>query len=147
MSGLCMTKWKPWPHRPHLPLGKQKLQSFLGLANYYRCCVPHFASTMLPLTERLKGGGKGSKLVTLRPDTLQAFHSIKQALCHRTVLHTPIPNQPFLLHTDAYSTGLRAVLAQDTPQGERPIIYLSRKLSSAERKYALKRRPWQSTGP
>lgn len=119
------------------PTTCKELQSFLGLANYYQCFVPHFASTVSALTDQLKGGGKRSKPVILMPEALQAFHNIKDALCHQMVLHTPLSNQPFLFHMDASSTGLGTILAQDTPQGEWPIIFLSHKLSPTEYKYAV----------
>lgn len=54
-----------------------------------------------------------------------------------SILHTPMPNQPFILHTDASNTGIGAVLAQETTQGKRPIFYLSKKLTPTEKKYAI----------
>lgn len=44
---------------------------------------------------------------------------------------------PYVLHTEASSSGLGAVLAQPSHQGKHPIVYLSRKLSPTERKYAV----------
>lgn len=75
--------------------------------------------------------------MTLGPSDLQAFHDLKMSLCDHLILHTPLPNHPFILHTDTSSNGLGMVLAQETPQRERPIYFLSRKLSPTETKYAV----------
>lgn len=71
-----------------LPTIRMELQSFLGLANYYRCFVPHFASTTAPLTDLLRGIGKANKPVTLNTDALRAFQDIKMAVCSQTIVHT-----------------------------------------------------------
>lgn len=51
------------------------------------------------------------------------------------VLHTPIPDGPFVVYMDALNVGLGAILTQHTPQGERPIYFLSRMLSLAGKRY------------
>ncbi len=45
-------------------------------------------------------------------------------------------NCPFLLQTDASNTGLGAVLSQVQDGEEHPVIYISRKLTPAEQRYA-----------
>ncbi|KAL1265127.1 hypothetical protein QQF64_003154 [Cirrhinus molitorella] len=52
------------------------------------------------------------------------------------VLRAPDFSYPFLLQTDAFDTGLGAVLSQVQGGEEHSILYISRKLSPAERKYA-----------
>lgn len=108
----------------------------MGLANYYCRFIPDFAILSIPLTDLLKGG-KGAKPIHLRAMALTAFHDLKRALCEQTKLHTPLPDLPYILHMDASSTGLGAVLAQDTPQGERTIYYLTSKLTPTQHKYAV----------
>ncbi|KAI2659392.1 Retrovirus-related Pol polyprotein from transposon 17.6 [Labeo rohita] len=70
------------------------------------------------------------------PSTEEAFAQIKTALTSSPVLRAPDFSCPFLLQTDASDTGLGAVLSQIQEGEEHPIIYISRKLSTAERKYA-----------
>lgn len=96
----------------------KELQQFFGLANYYRCFVPHLSSTTAPLTDLLKDDGKASKPVDLNSNARRAFLDIKPALCKQTALHTPLPNQPYVLYLDTSSTRLEAVLAQNSSQGE-----------------------------
>lgn len=59
--------------RAALPTTHKELQSLLGLTNYYQFFVPHFSLTMSPLTDLLKGGGKGIKPVLLIAAANQAF--------------------------------------------------------------------------
>lgn len=46
------------------------------------------------------------------------------------------PGYPFSLFTDASGKGLGVVLSQVTPEGKKPVQYLSQKLTPAEHKYA-----------
>ncbi|KAI2652407.1 Retrovirus-related Pol polyprotein from transposon 17.6 [Labeo rohita] len=66
----------------------------------------------------------------------EALARIKTALTTTPVLRAPDFGCPFLLQTDASDTGLGAVLSQVQEGEEHPIIYISRKLSPAERNYA-----------
>lgn len=53
------------------------------------------------------------------------------------MLYVHLINQPFRLYTDASDLGLGAVLTQDGSEGEQPVFYMSRKLTSAEQKYVV----------
>ncbi|KAL1276203.1 hypothetical protein QQF64_035826 [Cirrhinus molitorella] len=66
----------------------------------------------------------------------EAFQRVKGALTSEPVLRAPDLNCPFLLQTDASDTGLGAVLSQVQGGEEHPILYISRKLTPAERNYA-----------
>ncbi|KAL0152409.1 hypothetical protein M9458_052132 [Cirrhinus mrigala] len=65
-----------------------------------------------------------------------ALHDIKTALTTEPVLRAPDFNCPFLLQTDASDTGLCAVLSQVREGEEHPVMYISRKLTPAETRYA-----------
>ncbi len=66
----------------------------------------------------------------------QALTKVKAALCGGPLLHSPNFDLPFLLQTDASDRGLGAVLAQVVGGEERPVLYLSRKLSKRETRYS-----------
>lgn len=70
----------------------------------------------------------------------QVFQALKEALTSVLVLR----NQDFTLsiavHTDASETWLGAVLSQTFNGIEHLVLYISRKLSPAERKYAAMER-------
>lgn len=129
--GLNLGNGKIWPIQDKVavlesaapPTTRKELQSFLGLANYYRWFVPNFATLATPLTDLFKSGGKGAKPVHLSPPAMEAFESLKKVICDQTRLHTPLPHYPFTLQTDASSTGSGAVLSQDThPQGRKAYL-------------------------
>ena len=57
-------------------------------------------------------------------------------MCCRPILHLPDWTKVFVLRTDASDRGVGAVLLQEVEGILKPIIYESRKLSSAEVNYA-----------
>ncbi len=121
-------------HEASRPVTKKQVRAFLGLAGYYRCFIPNFSSLATPLTDLTKKG---------RPETVkwgkaeeEAFQEVKTALTSEPVLRAPDFNRPFLLQTDASDTGLGAVLSQVQDGEEHPVVYISRKLSPAEQRYA-----------
>ncbi len=116
------------------PKTKKEVRQFLGLAGYYRRFIPDYSELTSPLTDLTK------KEV---PDTVpwtercqQAFTQVKAALCGGPLLHSPDFSLPFLLQTDASDRGLGAVLTQEIRGEERPVLYISRKLSKRETMYS-----------
>ncbi len=85
------------------------VRAFLGLASYYRCCIPNFASVATPLTGLMK---KDAKLVW-DDNCEQAFETLKKALVQPPVLAYPTRDGPFILSSDASDTGIGAVLEQE----------------------------------
>ncbi len=117
------------------PKTKKEVRQFLGLAGYYRRFIPDYSELTSPLVTDLT-----KKEV---PDTVpwteqcqQAFTQVKAALCGRPLLHSPDFSLPFLLQTDASDRGLGAVLTQEIKGEERPVLYISRKLSKRETMYS-----------
>ena len=95
-----------WPR----PMSSKDLQSFLGLASYYRRFIPGFTDIAVPLHHCAK---KMTTFVwSIEEET--AFTKLKTALSKAPVLAYPDPALPFLLDTDASSTGIGAVLSQVT---------------------------------
>ncbi len=116
------------------PKTKKEVREFLGLAGYYRRFIPDYSELTSPLTDLTK------KEV---PDTVpwtercqQVFTQVKAALCGGPLLHSPDFSLPFLLQTDASDRGLGAVLTQEIGGEERPVLYISRKLSKRETMYS-----------
>ncbi len=116
------------------PSTKTQVRAFLGLAGYYRCFIPNFSSLAAPLTDLTRKGQP--ECVVWSPETEKAFQRIKSALTEEPVLRAPDFGCPFLLQTDASETGLGAVLSQVQEGEEHPILFISRKLTSAEKNYA-----------
>ena len=115
------------------PKNVDQLVSFLGAVNYYRRYLPNLSSVIAPL-DRLRAKGVPWKWSN---EEHKAFQSLKNLLCSRRVLTFYNPKLPLKLDTDASKSGIGAVLSHIMPNGEeRPIEYVSRTLSSAERNYA-----------
>ncbi len=116
------------------PSTKTQVRAFLGLAGYYRCFIPNFSSLAAPLTDLTRKGQP--ERVIWSPETEEAFHQIKRALTEEPVLRAPDFGCPFLLQTDVSEAGLGAVLSQVQEGEEHPVLFISRKLTNAERNYA-----------
>ncbi|KAL1282699.1 hypothetical protein QQF64_001502 [Cirrhinus molitorella] len=116
------------------PLTKSQVRAFMGLAGYYRCFIPNFSSLASSLTD-LTRKGQPEKVVWTEENE-EAFRQIKRALTSEPLLRAPDFNRPFLVQTDASDAGLGAVLSQVQDGEEHPVVFISRKLTPAERKYA-----------
>lgn len=68
----------------------------------------------------------------------EAFTTLKELLTSPPVLAYPNFEKPFVLHTDASSHGLGAVLEQEQDDGLlHPVAYASRTLSKHEKHYGI----------
>lgn len=116
--------------RPH---DVKSLQRFLGLAVYYRKFVKNFARIAAPLYELLKKETEWK----WEDRHQKAMDELKERLTTAPVLAHLDYTKPFIVHTDASTTGLGVVLGQkDAEAKEHPIVYLSRTLSPAEKNYS-----------
>ncbi len=121
-----------WP----LPQSVKELQRFLGFANFYRRFVKNFSMHTTPLTALLRGKPKSLSWNSLAQEALD---QLKEAFCTAPILRHPDPQVPFVIEVDASTTGVGAVLSQQS--GEPPILhpcaYFSRKLNPAEQNYDI----------
>jgi hypothetical protein len=113
--------------RPTLATVTQ-IQSFLGLAGFYRWFVCDFSSITAPLHELTKKG------IPFPWGTTQdkAFTILKDKLTHAPLLQLPDFNKVFELECDASGIGLGSVLLQEG----KPVAYFSEKLSGARLNYS-----------
>jgi hypothetical protein len=114
---------RDWP----TPTTVTQIQSFLGLACFYRRFVRDFSSIAAPLHELTKKGvpfawGDSQEV---------AFNTLKDKLTHAPLLQLPDFNKVFELECDASGIGLGAVLLQDG----KSVAYFSEKLSGASLRY------------
>ncbi|CAM4684191.1 unnamed protein product, partial [Lepidochelys kempii] len=116
-----------WP----VPKSKKQVQSFLGLAGYYRRFVPQYSQIAAPLTDLTKK--KQPNAVQWTEKCQKAFNHLKATLMSDPVLRAPDFDKPFLVTTDASDCGVGAVLMQEGPDQEfHPVVFLSKKLSERE---------------
>jgi hypothetical protein len=120
-----------WP-QPQTPT---ELRSFLGLTNYYRRYVRHYATISTPLYAMLSKRHVWKPGHTWESTALDAFTALKHALTSAPILAAPDFSQPFSVHTDASTTATGAVLMQGSGPTERVIAYHSSKLSPTHLRY------------
>jgi len=111
-----------------------ELQRFMGIVNQMGKFVPDLADINAPLRQLLR---KDSAWYW---DEAQqtAFQRVKEKLTSPEILVHNNSNRQTVIAADALSTGLGAVLLQTQDNGQRrPICYISRSLSDAERNYAV----------
>ena len=119
---------KSWPP----PTNLSQLRVFLGKIGYYRKFIPDFATLAAPLFQLEE---KGRNFVWSN-NCQKSFDTLKQALCEAPVLAFPRFDLPFVLDTDASTTGVAAVLSQVQDGEERPIAYAAKALTKSQRKWA-----------
>ena len=138
---------RPSPHNIHgllntrLPQTPDEACKFVKAAEYYRKFIPNFSQIAEPLrkfvpttrTEQRKGQ---RTLITLSNEEVQAFEELKRFITTDLVLCLPNNRFPFKVQTDASDEGIGAVLIQIYPEGDRPIAYLSKKFTIAQRKWS-----------
>ena len=140
-----------WP----VPENRFDVRRFLGLANYFRRFIQHYARIAAPLTDllrditpadnrqsvRYKRGNLSDSVVSqlresfapLWTDKCQtAFESLKRALQTAPVMCSPDYSQPFTVVCDACAVSIGGILLQ----AGHPVAYFSRKLKSAELRYS-----------
>ncbi|KAK7886001.1 hypothetical protein WMY93_025622 [Mugilogobius chulae] len=140
---------KSWP----VPRNLKELRSFLGFAGYYRRFIRDYATIVKPLNVLTRGyaplhRSTKDKPPTVKyldpkqsfgdrwtPECLAAFNLVIEKLTSAPVLGFANPKLPYILHTDASTTGLGAVLYQEQESQLRVIAYASRGLSQSESRY------------
>ena len=115
------------------PNNKKQLQSFLGLAGYYRKFLPHFAHITACLTNMLK---KGTKFAW-DEEAEAAFLDLKSRLASRPILRPPDFSRPFCIAVDASDVAVGACLFQEIDEVEHPIAYYSKKLNDHQKNYSV----------
>jgi hypothetical protein len=109
------------------PTTVHQVQSFLGLAGYYRRFIPDFPRIVKPITSLLKNDTKFNWSSRCN----EAFEQLKVLLTTANVLAQPDIEKPFDVYCDTSGSGLGCVLMQEG----RVIAYASRQLRRHEEHY------------
>jgi hypothetical protein len=113
-----------------------EVQSFLGLANYYRRLILDFARISAPLSELTKKGVN----FEWGGDQENSSRNLKDAVKSAPVLQLADPAKQYIVTCDASDVGIGAVLEQECENGPHPVAIASRKLSGAEKNYPVHER-------
>ena len=140
-------KVRTWP----IPKNIKEVQSFLGLASYYRQFIDKFAEKARCLHELVGSTSNKHKKARARKEATtvnlyeprifewmtkhqEAFDALKEALSTAPVLGYPDFSREFTLEIDASLNGLGTVLSQQGKDGQiRVIAYVSRSLRPSEK--------------
>ena len=118
-----------WP----VPSSVVEIQSFLGLANYYRAFIPNFAEKAVHMTKLTR---KDVPFVW-GPDQQKAFDELKLEFTEGRILAHPDTSKSFVLETDASDVALGGVLSQYHGDDLRPVAFYAKQHSPAERNYEI----------
>jgi hypothetical protein len=118
---------RSWP----LPKTVTEVQSFLGLANYYRRFIENFAKIANPLTQLTHK----DKVFEMDKEAIRAFEELKERLINAPVLHLAQPDLPFVVTTDASDYAIGAVLEQVEDGVHKPVAYYSKTLNKSQRNW------------
>lgn len=110
------------------PRNVKDVRSFIGMVEFYGRYVPQLSTLKEPLTKLTRN----DQTFVWGPSQQKAFNSLKEAVCQDVTLQLFDPNKEIYLKCDASPVGIGAVLEQDN----RPVLFISKTLSSAERNYA-----------
>ena len=114
------------------PKNVTELKSFLGMVNYYQNYLQSLSSISEPLHQLLRKG----VVWNWGEEQSRVFGVIKKMLSESPLLVHFDPSLPIVVHTDASPYGLGGVMSHVFPDGkEKPVCYISRSLSVAERNY------------
>jgi len=101
-----------------VPTNTQQLRSFLGVANYYRRFIKNFSMKTANLRSLLK---RDAKFVWNTVHQTE-FDFLKDASTSAPILAFPNMQKPFILTTDACTTGISFILSQLDNQGREHVI-------------------------
>eukprot|EP00804_Cyclotella_cryptica_P008089 CCRYP_004582-RA/>CCRYP_004582-RA protein AED:0.31 eAED:0.25 QI:0/0/0/1/0/0/2/0/310 len=114
-----------------LPKNVKDLRKFLGMVQYYRDLWARRSEVLAPLTSLVANKTKTS--MVLGHGASKAFDDVKTSIAKDVVLAYPDYSMEFEIYTDASSKQLGSVITQ----GNRPLAFFSRKLSTTQQKYSV----------
>ncbi|CAF4311311.1 unnamed protein product, partial [Rotaria sp. Silwood2] len=105
---------------------------------YYRKFIPRLSTIAQPLhkyaptTKEQRSQNSQSTPIILSDEELNAFNELKRILTNDLVLRIPDEHLSFKIQTVASKIGIGAVLMQTHPNGDLPVAYLSKKLTTTQ---------------
>lgn len=115
-----------------VPRNIKRVQSFLGILNYYRRFVKNFAKIAKPLSTLCKHDYP----FIWTDNTQRSFEVLKKTLITDVVLKFPNFEEVFYVTTDASDVAIGAVLSQGDLPNDRPICFFSRTLNDCQKRYS-----------
>lgn len=107
-----------------------EVQSFHGLAQFYRKFIRGFSEICAPMLDTIKGGVKTK--FQWNKEANKGFELLKQKVATQLVLILPSFDNLFTTECDASNIEVGVVLSQDN----RPVAFFSEKINDAKNKYS-----------
>jgi hypothetical protein len=95
------------------PRNQKQIRQFLGTCNYHHRFIINYSDYVAPLLGLLKKGTKWK----WTPETLIAFESLREKFANTIHLIQPDERLPYIMHTDANSKVIGAILMQKDSEG------------------------------
>ncbi|CAF3091095.1 unnamed protein product, partial [Rotaria socialis] len=118
------------------PTTAEEAFRFVKAAEYYRKFIPKFSIIAAPLHKYSPSTVNQQKInkskFILSDDARTAFHELKKILTTDLILGLPDDTLQFKIQSDASVDGIGAVLLQITSNGDRPLAYMSKKLTKTQ---------------
>ena len=124
------------------PTNVKTARSFLGVIGFYRRYIPNFSTLATPIVELTKKYAR----FKWTPECQKAFDKLKEDLSCVPLLSFPDRNKPYILYTDSSDYAVGAALTQVVEEEvdgilgvpvEKPIQFISKKLSKAQTKWPV----------
>jgi hypothetical protein len=115
------------------PKNVSQLKSFIGMIIFYSKFLSHLASLLKPLYVLLK---KGSKWMWNESHE-KCFHNCKKAILNAKILEHYDPKKQMVIVCDASDDGIAAILCHIVNGVEKPVFFVSRVVSKAEKTYPI----------
>ena len=114
------------------PTSIPNVQTLLGMVTYTCKFLPNLSSITEPLRNLIKESNDPGFTFYFSEDHKKAVNTLKEMMTNAPVLRFYNTKEPIVISGDASQAGLGAVLLQ----GEKPVAYASKALTSAERNYS-----------
>jgi hypothetical protein len=114
------------------PTDVKGVQRFLGMTGYYRQTIHNYANLAEPLTKLTRKG----QTYSWGTEQQKAFDALKKTLTSDNIMAFPDSHLPYKLYTDASGYALGSILTQEKDGIERPIHYVSKKLTTGQQKWS-----------
>ena len=118
------------------PCTMKGLRRFLRMVNFYRRFISGVAKTLAPLHSLLSPHKPSRKNVEWNEVAEASFIVVKQQLADTTTLAFPVLIAPTQLVTDASDTAVGAIIQQTVAGVTQPVAFLSKSLTSAQKKWS-----------
>ena len=120
-----------------IPQSKKQVRQIMGFFSYFRDYIPNFSALAKPLTDLT--AKKVPNQIPWGQAEQMAFEKLKTELCRATDESLAIVdfNKPFFIHVDSSNHTVGGSLTQpDVDQKERPVAFISKKLSKTQQSWS-----------